>query len=35
MDAAVAGGLVFVQSGYNYFGGMAGNVPLAFSVDGR
>jgi polyvinyl alcohol dehydrogenase (cytochrome) len=33
--AAVAGGLVFVHSGYNQFGGMAGNVLLAFSVDGK
>jgi polyvinyl alcohol dehydrogenase (cytochrome) len=33
--AAVAGGLVFVNSGYNQFGGMAGNVLLAFSVDGK
>jgi polyvinyl alcohol dehydrogenase (cytochrome) len=33
--AAVAGGLVFVQSGYNEFGGMPGNVLLAFSVDGK
>jgi len=33
--AAVAGGLVFVNSGYNQFGGMPGNVLLAFSVDGK
>jgi len=33
--AAVAGGIVFVNSGYNQFGGMPGNVILAFSVDGR
>ena len=33
--AAVAGGLVFVNSGYNQFGGMSGNVLLAFSVDGK
>jgi polyvinyl alcohol dehydrogenase (cytochrome) len=33
--AAVAGGLVFVSSGYNQFGGMPGNVLLAFSVDGQ
>ncbi|HTA44926.1 MAG TPA: PQQ-binding-like beta-propeller repeat protein [Bryobacteraceae bacterium] len=33
--AAVAGGLVFVNSGYNEFGGMPGNVLLAFSVDGK
>lgn len=32
---AVAGGMVFVLSGYNQFGGMPGNVLLAFSVDGR
>jgi polyvinyl alcohol dehydrogenase (cytochrome) len=33
--AAVAGGLVLVNSGYNQFGGMPGNVMLAFSVDGK
>jgi len=33
--AAVAGGLVFVNSGYNQFGGMAGNALLTFSVDGK
>jgi polyvinyl alcohol dehydrogenase (cytochrome) len=33
--AAVAGGLVFVNSGYNQFGGIPGNVLLAFSVDGK
>ena len=33
--AAVAGGLVFVNSGYNEFGGIPGNVLLAFSVDGK
>jgi polyvinyl alcohol dehydrogenase (cytochrome) len=33
--AAVAGGLVFINSGYNQFGGMPGNVMLAFSVDGK
>lgn len=33
--AAVAGGLVFVNSGYSEFGGMPGNVLLAFSVDGK
>jgi polyvinyl alcohol dehydrogenase (cytochrome) len=33
--AAVAGGLLFVNSGYNEFGGMPGNVLLAFSVDGK
>ena len=33
--AAVAGGLVFVNSGSNEFGGMPGNVLLAFSVDGK
>jgi polyvinyl alcohol dehydrogenase (cytochrome) len=31
--AAVAGGLVFVNSGYNQFGGMPGNVLLEFSVE--
>jgi len=33
--AAVAGGLVIINSGYNGFGGMPGNVLLAFSVDGK
>jgi polyvinyl alcohol dehydrogenase (cytochrome) len=33
--AAVAGGLVFVMSGYDQFGGMPGNVMLAFAVDGN
>ncbi len=33
--AAVAGGMVFVNSGYNQFGGMPGNIMLAFSVDGK
>jgi polyvinyl alcohol dehydrogenase (cytochrome) len=33
--AAIAGGLVLVNSGYNQFGGMPGNVLLAFSVDGK
>jgi len=33
--AAVSDGLVFVTSGYNQFGGMPGNVLLAFSVDGK
>jgi polyvinyl alcohol dehydrogenase (cytochrome) len=33
--AAVAGGQVFVNSGDNEFGGMPGNVLLAFSVDGK
>ena len=33
--AAVAGGMVFVNSGYNQYGGMPGNVLLAFSVDGK
>jgi polyvinyl alcohol dehydrogenase (cytochrome) len=33
--AAVAGGLLFVTSGYNEFGGMPGNVLLAFSVGGK
>ncbi len=32
---AVAGGLVLVDSGYDQFGGMPGNVLLAFSVDGK
>ncbi len=33
--AAVAGGMVFVTSGYDQFGGMPGNVVLAFSVAGK
>jgi len=33
--AAVAGGLLVINSGYNQFGGMPGNVMLAFSVDGK
>jgi polyvinyl alcohol dehydrogenase (cytochrome) len=38
MDAGgpvVAGGMVFVNSGYGQWGGMPGNVLLAFSVDGK
>src|SRR5205807_10337961 len=38
MDAAgraVVNSMVFVNSGYGQWGGMAGNVLLAFSVDGR
>jgi polyvinyl alcohol dehydrogenase (cytochrome) len=31
----VAGGMLFVNSGYTFIGGMPGNVLLAFSVDGR
>lgn len=31
----VAGGMLFVNSGYGFFGGAPGNVLLAFSVDGR
>jgi polyvinyl alcohol dehydrogenase (cytochrome) len=31
----VAGGMLYVNSGYGQFGGMPGNVFLAFSVDGR
>jgi polyvinyl alcohol dehydrogenase (cytochrome) len=33
--AAVVGGMVFVNSGYSQYGGMPGNVMLAFSVDGK
>jgi polyvinyl alcohol dehydrogenase (cytochrome) len=29
---AIAGGMVFVNSGYGQWGGMPGNVLLAFSV---
>jgi polyvinyl alcohol dehydrogenase (cytochrome) len=32
---AVAGGMLFVNSGYPTAGGMPGNVLLAFSVDGK
>ncbi len=31
----VVGGMLFVNSGYGFFGGAPGNVLLAFSVDGR
>jgi outer membrane protein assembly factor BamB len=31
----IAGGMVYVNSGYGQFGGMPGNVLLAFSVDGN
>jgi polyvinyl alcohol dehydrogenase (cytochrome) len=31
----VAGGMLYVNSGYGQFGGMPGNVLLAFSIDGR
>jgi polyvinyl alcohol dehydrogenase (cytochrome) len=31
----VAGGMLYVNSGYGYLGGMPGNVLLAFSVDGK
>jgi polyvinyl alcohol dehydrogenase (cytochrome) len=33
--AAIAGGMVIIASGYDQFGGMSGNVLLAFSVDGK
>ena len=33
--ATVAGGVLYVSSGYNFLGYMPGNVLLAFSVDGR
>ncbi len=32
---AVAGGMVYVYSGYGEFGGIPGNALLAFSVDGK
>jgi len=32
---AIAGGMLFLNSGYPVFGGMPGNVLLAFSVDGK
>ena len=31
----IAGGMMFVNSGYTVDGGMPGNVVLAFSVDGK
>jgi polyvinyl alcohol dehydrogenase (cytochrome) len=31
----VVGGVLYVTSGYSTFGGSAGNVLLAFSIDGR
>src|ERR1700723_797347 len=31
----VVGGMLYLNSGYGAFGGMPGNVLLAFSVDGR
>jgi polyvinyl alcohol dehydrogenase (cytochrome) len=33
--ATIAGGMVFVNSGYSTIGFMPGNVLLAFSVDGK
>jgi polyvinyl alcohol dehydrogenase (cytochrome) len=33
--AVIAGGMVFVKSGYGQWGGMPGNVLLAYSVNGR
>ncbi len=33
--AAVAGGMLYVNSGYGQWGGIPGNVLLAFSVDGK
>ena len=32
---AIGGGMIFVNSGYAIWGGMPGNVLLAFYVDGR
>lgn len=32
---ATGGGMLFVNSGYALWGGMPGNVLLAFSVDGK
>ena len=32
---AIAGGMLFVNSGYGQWGGMPGNVMLAFSVEGK
>ena len=33
--AVVVGGTLYVSSGYGIFGGLPGNVLLAYSVDGR
>ncbi len=33
--ATIAGGMLFVSSGYNFLGSMLGNILLAFSVDGQ
>ncbi len=33
--AVVVKGMLFVNSGYSRFGGIAGNVLLAFSPDGQ
>jgi polyvinyl alcohol dehydrogenase (cytochrome) len=38
MDGAgptISGGMLFVGSGYGIWGGMPGNVLLAFSIDGK
>ena len=32
---AIAGGMMFVDSGYGVWGGLPGNVLLAFSLDGK
>jgi polyvinyl alcohol dehydrogenase (cytochrome) len=32
---AIANGMVLTNSGYGAFGGKAGNLLLAFSVDGK
>ena len=31
----IAGGMLYVNSGYGQWGGLPGNVLLAFSVDGK
>ena len=33
--AVITGGMLYVNSGYGQWGGMPGNVLLAFSVDGK
>jgi polyvinyl alcohol dehydrogenase (cytochrome) len=33
--AVAAGGMLYAVSGYATWGGLAGNVLLAFSIDGR
>jgi polyvinyl alcohol dehydrogenase (cytochrome) len=34
-STSAAGGMLYVNSGYGQWGGMPGNVLLAFSMDGK